>query len=126
MNVHIRKVNEKQYRLFKNAAAKKNVSLSNAFEEAISVWASSSDKISEDQIMNDLTYRKMKKQLEKQFPGKYVVIADGKILGAEDSLENAWTLASPYENALVTRISKKPMRAKIFGSSLRMVAREDA
>ncbi|SNQ60959.1 hypothetical protein MNV_2110004 [Candidatus Methanoperedens nitroreducens] len=27
----------------------------------------------------------------------YVVIAEGKLLGAEDSLEKAWALASPYE-----------------------------
>lgn len=41
------------------------------------------------QVMNDLTYRKMKKQLEKPYSGKYVVIADGKLLGAEDSLRIA-------------------------------------
>jgi hypothetical protein len=126
MNVHLRKVNEKQYRLFKSAAAKKSISLSKAFEEAISAWAFSSDEISEYQVMNDLTYRKMKKKLEKQFPGKYVIIADRKLLGVEDSLENAWTVASFYENALVTRIAKKLMRARIMGSSLKMTAMEDA
>jgi len=124
INVHLRKVNENRYRLFKIVAAKKCVSLSKAFEEAISVWASDSDEISEEQVMNDLTYRKMKKQLEKQYSGKYVVIADGKLLGVEDSLENAWSLASPYENALVTKISKKPLRAKILGSSLSIIASE--
>ncbi len=120
INVHLRNVNEKRYRLFKSAAAKKSVSLSRAFEEAISAWASSSEEASEKQAQNDLTYRKMKKQLVRQFSGKYAVIADSKFLGAEDSLENAWALASHYENALVTRIIKKPMRARIFGSSLRM------
>lgn len=122
MNVHLRKVDEKQYRLFKSAAAKKSISLSKAFEEAISTWALSSGEISEDQVMNDLTYRKMKKKLELQFPGKYVIIADRKLLGVEDSLENAWTVASFYENALVTRFSKKLMRARILGSSLKMAA----
>lgn len=124
INVHLRKVDEKRYRLFKSAAARKNVSLSKAFEEAISTWASKSDDISEEQVMNDLAYRKMKKQLEKQFQGKYAVIADGKFLGAEDTLEKAWALASPYKSALVTRITKKPLRAKLLGSSLRMAARE--
>lgn len=76
--------------------------------------------ISEDQVLNDMTYRKMKKQLETQFLGKYAVITDGKFIGAEDSLENAWTLASPFKTALITKITKKPMRAKILGSSLRM------
>ncbi len=126
VNVHLRKVNEKRYRLFKSAAARRNINLSKAFEEAISSWASSSDEVSEDQIMNDITYRGMKKQLEKQFSGKYIVIADGRFFGAEDTLENAWGLASPYENALVTRVTKKPLRAKILGSSLRMVASEHA
>ncbi len=124
INVHLRNVNEKRYRLFKSAAARKSVSLSKAFEDAISTWAMGSQDISEEQVMNDLTYRKMKKQLEKQYSGKYVVIADGKLLGAEDSLEKAWSLASPYENALVTRISKKLLRAKILGSSLRIATRE--
>lgn len=120
INVHLRNVNEKRYRLFKSAAAKRSVSLNEAFEQAISAWASSSEEASEKQAQNDLTYRKMKKQLEKQFSGKYAVIAEGKFLGAEDSLENAWALASHYENAVVTRITKKPIRARILGSSLRM------
>lgn len=124
INVHLRKVSEKQYRLFKSAAAKRSVNLNKAFEEAISAWASRTNEISEVQAMNDLTYRKMKKQLEKQYSNKYVVIADGKFLGAEDSLENAWALASPYESAVVTKITKKPLRARILGSSLRMAQSE--
>ena len=74
--------------------------------------------ISEDQVLNDMTYRKMKKQLETQFLGKYAVIAGGKLIGAEDSLENAWALAFPFKTALVTRMTKKPFRSKILGSSL--------
>jgi len=120
-NVHLRTVGEKQYRLFKSTAAKKGVSLSNAFEEAISAWVSSSDETSEDQVINDMVYRKMKNRLEKEFPDKYVVIADGKFLGAEDTLADAWAIASPFESAIVTRIAKKPSYARIFGSSLRMV-----
>ncbi len=120
VNVHLRTVGEKQYRLFKSTAAKKGVSLSNAFEEAISAWVSSSDKTSEDQVINDMVYRRMKNRLEKEFPGRYVVIADGKFVGTTESLENAWTIANPFENALVTRITKKPLRARILGSSLRM------
>ncbi len=109
---------------FSKSRRQKNVILSKAFEEAISAWASGSEEISADKLMNDLIYRKIKKKLEKQYPGKYVVVADGKFLGVKDSLENAWSLASPYENALVTRISKKPRHAKILGSSLRIVASE--
>lgn len=121
VNVHLRTVGEKQYRLFKSTAAKKGISLSNAFEEAISAWVSSSDETSEDQVINDMVYRKMKSRLEKEFPGKYAVIADGKFLGAEDTLADAWAIASPFESAIVTRITKKPSHARIFGSSLRMV-----
>ncbi len=120
INVHLRNVNEKRYRLFKSAAAKRSINLNKAFEEAISAWASSSEEASEEQAQNDLAYRKIKNQLVKPFSGKYAVIAEGKFLGAEDSLENAWALASHYENAVVTRITKKPLRAKILGSSLRM------
>ncbi|VVB87027.1 Uncharacterised protein [uncultured archaeon] len=72
------------------------------------------------QKANEKQYRKIKEQLEKQYSNKYVVIVNGGLLGAEDSLEKAWALASPYENALVTRIAKKPMRAKLLGSSLRL------
>lgn len=77
-------------------------------------------RVSQERILNDLIYRKMKKQLEKKFQGMYAVIADGTFIGAEDSLEDAWVLASPYRNAVVTRITKKPLSAKILGSSLRM------
>ncbi len=75
---------------------------------------------SSDKVLNDMTYRKMKKQLEEKFQGKYAVIAEKKLLGAKDSLEKAWALASPYESAVVTRMTKKPLRARILGSSLRM------
>jgi len=85
----------------------------------------STDEISEDQIMNDLAYRKMKKKLEKQFSNKYVVIAEGKFLGAEDSLEKAWVVASPYKNAIVTNIAKRPLSAKIRGSSMRISVSKD-
>ncbi|MBU4220270.1 MAG: hypothetical protein KKA10_01395 [Euryarchaeota archaeon] len=82
--------------------------------------------VNEKQALNDLTYRKMKNQLVRQFSGKHAVIADGKFLGAEDSLENAWALASHYENAVVTRITKKLLRAKLLGSSLRITARKSS
>ena len=73
---------------------------------------------SKDRVTNDKTYRTMKNRLEKDFSGRYVVIADGKFLGAEDSLEDAWAIASPFESAIVARITKKPLRARILGSSL--------
>ena len=84
------------------------------------------DEISDDQALNDVIYKKMKKQLVKDYSGKIIVIAEGKFIGAEDILENAWALASKYKNALVTKIEKKPTHAKIRGSSLRMAARERA
>ena len=124
LSIHLRKVNEKQYRLFKSAAARKSISLSRAFEEAISIWASSTDETSEDHVLNDIIYKRMKKQLQKTFPNKFAVIADGKFVGAEETLEKAWVLASPYENALVTKIAKKPLRARMLGSSLRLIASE--
>jgi hypothetical protein len=126
INVHLRKVDEKRYRLFKSAAVNRNISLNRAFEEAIGGWVSGTDEISEDQALNDITFKKMKKQLVKDFSGKTIVIAEGKFIGAEDSLENAWALASKHKNALVTKIEKKPTHAKIRGSSLRMAARERA
>lgn len=123
INVHLRKVNEKQYMLFKSEAAKKNISLNRAFEEATRAWASSHDEISEDQIMNDIIYRKIKNKLEKKYHGKYVVIANGKFIVAEDSLEKAWAVASPYKKAIVTKITKRPLRAKMLGSSLRIFSK---
>lgn len=126
INVHLRKVNEKRYRLFKSAAVNRNISLNRAFEEAIGGWVSGTDEISEDQALNDVIYKKMKNQLTKDFSGKTIVISDGKFLGAEDSLENAWALASNHKNALVTKIEKKPIHVKIRGSSLRIAASERA
>ncbi|MFA4955450.1 MAG: hypothetical protein WC556_00570 [Candidatus Methanoperedens sp.] len=126
INVHLRKVDEKRYRLFKNAAVNRNISLNRAFEEAIGGWVSGTDEISEDQALNDVVFKRMKKQLVKDFSGKTIVIADGKFIGAEDSLENAWALASKHKNALVTKIEKKQTHAKIRGSSLRMAASERA
>ena len=80
------------------------------------------DEISEDQALNDVIYKKMKTQLAKDFSGKTIVMADGKFLGPEDSLENAWALASNYNTALVTRIEKKHKQAKILGSFLRILS----
>ena len=60
---------------------------------------------SKDRVTNDKTYRRMKNRLEKEFPDKYVVIADGKFVGATDSPD-------------VTRAAEKPRRTRILGSSL--------
>jgi len=84
------------------------------------------DEISDDQALNDVIYKKMKKQLAKEFSGKTIVIADGKFQGAEDTLEKAWALASNYNTALVTRIEKKLTHEKIRGSSMRIGSTECA
>jgi hypothetical protein len=83
-------------------------------------------EISKDQALNDVIYRIMKKQLAKEFSGKTIVILDGKFRGAEDTLENAWALASKYNTALVTRIQEKLTHAKIRGSSMRIGSTECA
>jgi len=71
-----------------------------------------------DMVTNDRTYRTMENRLEKKFPDKHIGIADGKFVRAIDSLEDAWAIASPLENVLVTRVAEKPRRTRILGSSL--------
>lgn len=80
----------------------------------------------EDRIINDIVYRNIKTRLEKEFLDRYAVIADGKFMWAESSLEDAWAITSPFENAIVTRVMKKPSHARIFGSSLMMATGETA
>ncbi len=82
----IKKVDEKKLREFKAEAIRRGLTFSKAFEKAIDLWLKERTAIEAIDINNKL-YEEVKDELVKKYHGKYVVIAEGKLLGIYNSLK---------------------------------------
>ena len=128
--IFIRDLDDEIYAKFKAEAAKRGLKLAEAFSLAINAWLGNTpeakpfDSRMHEKMLNELTYRKMKRDFLRLYPSKYVVIARGVFQGAFDSLDEAWEWIQHHteegEAALVQKIGKERRVARITGSSLRV------
>jgi len=81
----IKKVDERKLREFKAEAIRRGLTLSQAFEEAIDLWLKNR-VVETDVDINNREYLRIKDRLNK-YMNKYVVIANGRFLGAFDTLK---------------------------------------
>ncbi len=81
----IRKVDERILREFKAEAVRRGLTLSQAFEEAVSMWLRGG-VLETDADANNRAYLRMRDKLG-EFEGKYVVFANGRFVGAFDTIE---------------------------------------
>ena len=86
MTLVIKKVDEKKLREFKAEAIRRGLTFSKAFEKAIDLWLKRERTVIEAVDINNKLYEEVKDELVKKYHGKYVVIAEGKLLGVYDSL----------------------------------------
>lgn len=108
MTLVIKKADEKLVREFKAEAVRRGLSLSEAFEEAVRYWLSMKNKlILSDTDLNNMVYESIEKELKKH-TGKYAVIAEGKLIGLFNSIEEvskAFKEARhPIKRSIVIRI----------------------
>jgi len=84
----LKKVSEEKIRALKAEAARRGITLSQAVEEAIELWLRLSNaSIAVDDVVDDAVWEEQRAKLEKEYRGKYVVIAFGRVQGVFDSLE---------------------------------------
>ena len=89
MRLVLKKLSEEKIRLLKAEAARRGLSLSEAVEEAIELWARSPLGVVGDEAADDATWEAVKERLRREARGKYVVIAGGRVVGVYDSLDEA-------------------------------------
>jgi len=89
----IRSLDEKLYRKFKSIAVLKGITLSKAFDEAMRLWIElhESNLKSREDYDNEY-FISIKKMLDEKYRGKYIVIADRKILGIADDLRGVYKI----------------------------------
>ena len=90
MTLVIKKLDPEKLRQFKAEAVRRGLLLHQALEEAITLWLNYDETCLEtDADANNRLYEAMKEELSKRYRGKFIIIAEGKLIGAYESLNEA-------------------------------------
>ncbi|MBI2183446.1 MAG: hypothetical protein HYU39_00650 [Thaumarchaeota archaeon] len=127
--VAVKKVNEKLYRKVKALASLRGRTIGETVNEALSLWVqlTSKNAFIEDWLLledearrNNEIYEKNEADLISKHRGKYVVVAQGTILGTFTKSKDAYAAArkAGVKHAIVTRLENKPMRVMELGWSV--------
>ena len=70
--------------------------------------------IERERQLNNRAYQRMKDHLEQEYPGKYVVIAHGRIQAVADTLDDLRDVASDTRHRIVLQIGRRiPTRLEL-------------
>ena len=89
MDVLVRGMDGEIYAKLKARASERGLKIGEALTEAIKVWlknSSENDENERERNLNIATYRRMKRFLEKNHRGKWVLIARGEVIKVADFL----------------------------------------
>jgi len=75
--------------------------------------------IEQERRRNNAVFERLAPELERQFPGQYVVVANGKLCGVGDSLEDLRQVAEDAPHRLVYRIGRIPSPTRALGWRVR-------
>ncbi|TFG05174.1 MAG: hypothetical protein EU536_02705 [Promethearchaeota archaeon] len=84
MSVLIKDVDKELYAQFKAAAVMRGLRLNEALCKAMEYWIKleqTKDKIDEERMLNNTTYRRLIPQLLKDHEGDWIVISKGELIG---------------------------------------------
>lgn len=127
--MYIRGVDEKVYREFKAEAVRRGLKIGEAVTEALKTWL---DKGKKEEGMtevarkiNNAAYRMVKRKLLRDYPGKWIAIADSRLVAVADSLEQLCEenkeIFEKYDHILVDTVIPEERRViKWRGSSLKI------
>ncbi len=109
MTLVIKKVDPEKLRRFKAEAVRRGLLLHQALEEAITLWLNyNPSDLETDADINNRVYESMKEELSRDYRGKFVVIADGKFVGAYDDIREAAEklrrIRRSIRHAILTRV----------------------
>ncbi|MCD6164274.1 MAG: hypothetical protein J7J30_02415 [Candidatus Odinarchaeota archaeon] len=118
MGVYIRGVDEKVYREFKAESIRRGLKIGEAVTEALKIWLNKHRK-EENNIdiarkINNATYRMIKGKLLRDHLGKWIAIADGRLMAVSDSLEQLCKenkeIFEKYDHVLVDQVTPEERR----------------
>lgn len=87
----IKKINQRTLRDLKAEAARRGLTLAEVFQEAANLWLSRREETlmqTETQHNNEF-YESNEAELEREYKGKFVLIANGRLVGAYDHVHAA-------------------------------------
>jgi len=118
MGVYIRGVDEKVYREFKAESVRRGLKIGEAVTEALKIWLNKHRK-EEDSIdiarkINNAAYRMIKGKLLRDYLGKWIAIADGRLMAVADSLEQLCKenkeIFEKHDHVLVDQVTPEERR----------------
>jgi len=96
--VLIKNMDEQLYRLLKARAALLGISVSEAIQQAISIWLDITDSLSDN---NRVALNTHPDAIKAYNDGKYVLACDGKYVGSFDTEEEAIREAKKYGKCVI-------------------------
>lgn len=91
--------------------------LDEAVAAAVRLWLTRTehDLVAPERRLNNTAYQRLRDQLERDYPGKYAVIAHGKLQGIVDSPEKARDIARDAHHRLVFEVGDHPRKERSLG-----------
>jgi hypothetical protein len=117
----IKKIDQRTLRDLKAEAARQGLTLGEVFKEAANLWLTRRQEtpVLTETDHNNEFYESNEAELERQYEGRYVLIAGGRLVGAYDDLHAAGeamrALSPRPRHAILTKIGKD---AREFGEWL--------
>jgi len=129
-------INEKLLRILKEEASRRDISVEQAIDEAVKLWIDNNNIvikkiIDEARKKNNMVYKQLKTQLQKEYPKKWIAISNGKLVAIADSFEQLVSenreIFETSIHVLVTQIDSKEKQKSMIkwrGDSLRLYKRK--
>ncbi len=91
-------------------------SVQEAFQEAVELWLSKyrQNKPEAHFALNNEAYEQLKPTLERDYQGKWIVIADGKLQGSGNSFDDVRQLAANLKDRIVLQVGQfRPKKVEL-------------
>jgi len=108
----IKKIDQRTLRDLKAEAARRGLTLGEVFREAVNLWLTRRQEtpLLTEADQNNAFYESNEAELERQYKGRYVLIAGARLVGAYDDLHAAGEamkgLSPRPRQAILTKIGK--------------------
>ncbi|MFQ6058025.1 MAG: hypothetical protein ACE5MB_03975 [Anaerolineae bacterium] len=102
--------------------------LNDAVMAAIRLWLTQTeqDLVATERRLNNAAYQRLRDQLERDYAGKYAVIAHGELQTVVDSPEEARNIARDAHHRLVFKIGDHPPKKRSLGWKIQRKARNSS
>ncbi len=90
--------------------------ISKALEAAIRLWLRYDYELTDEEEFNNRAFEYLIGDLESKYPGMYIVIAEGRIISAHNSLEEALKMGEEKHNhRIVFKVGERPFERVRLG-----------